>query len=394
MKIQGLVKFFNQVKARLQAGLQPGEVEAFRRKVVMVVLDVEEICRRHGKTPDHLPAPSRIAYRFLKDLDLQNLPIRQADDAGPVKSGLRIRNVVKVGEFFVQKLWRNHRTLLDSTDHRIELHAVIQERVLGIDELCRRHQATPAALEGQSRQIFSWLKLLSNQDNLIRHLESLHTAADVINSSLIRKKTPIEVRLINMNEIWQWRQYSNLFVLKANQGFMCADRHVWKAIVQNSMVEVDKANRQLINEYTASEDFNEVLIEMDSYVAATSPTGRGHIHNLDESFERVNAAYFKGLMQKPLLVWNRTPTLRKFGHYQPGRDTVMISVSLDDPKVPAFVLDFVIYHELLHKKHGATIVNGRRLSHSPAFRADESLFADYQKALDLIHHLALRHRGM
>jgi predicted metal-dependent hydrolase len=99
-------------------------------------------------------------------------------------------------------------------------------------------------------------------------------------------------------------------------------------------------------------------------------------------------------MPKPTLSWNRTLTARKFGHYQPSRDTVMISVTLDDPGVPDYVVDFVVYHELLHKKYGSMNVNGRRLSHSPAFRAEERRFADYHEAERVIHELALRQRGV
>jgi predicted metal-dependent hydrolase len=72
----------------------------------------------------------------------------------------------------------------------------------------------------------------------------------------------------------------------------------------------------------------------------------------------------------------------------------MISITLDDPDVPAFALDFVMYHELLHKKHGSMTVNGRRLSHSQAFRAEERQFAKYYEAERLIKELALRQSGM
>jgi hypothetical protein len=71
----------------------------------------------------------------------------------------------------------------------------------------------------------------------------------------------------------------------------------------------------------------------------------------------------------------------------------MVSVSLDDPKVSAFVVDFVMYHELLHKKHGVMTVNGRRLAHSPGFRADERQFVEYHEAERQLHELALRQRG-
>jgi len=394
MKIQGLVRAFNQVKGRLQEGIAPEEADNFRGSVRKLVGDVEEICRRNGRTPEDLPAPSRLAWRFLKDLDLDNLPFRQPGAGESARSDFRIRNVVKTGNYFVQKLWRYFPSLLVSARERNSVGQEILAQVRGIESICSRHNATPSALEGPSRQIYSWLKLLSNEDNLVRHLESLRLASVALGAAPTRFRTAVEVQLINMNPIWQARQYSNIFLLKANQGFMSAEIDVWQAIVRSAMSRNDLADKQIIQEYAVSEDFNEVLIEMDSYVASLSPSAGGHIHNLDESFDRVNAVYFGGRMPKPAIVWNRTPTLRKFGHYQPSRDTVMISITLDDSSVPAFVVDYVLYHELLHKKHGAMIVNGRRLAHSPAFRAEERLFSDYQRANDLINELARRHRGL
>jgi len=72
----------------------------------------------------------------------------------------------------------------------------------------------------------------------------------------------------------------------------------------------------------------------------------------------------------------------------------MMSVTLDDRAVPARVLDFVMYHELLHKKHGSLIVNGRRLAHSLAFREEERLYAGYHDAERQIKVLALRQHGV
>jgi hypothetical protein len=165
-------------------------------------------------------------------------------------------------------------------------------------------------------------------------------------------------------------------------------------LLQSSLRQTAPAAEHSYREFAASEDFNESVFELESFAAPPPPPMRGRAHDLNEIFARVNTAYFGGLMPKPTLTWNRTLTARKFGHYQPGRDTIMISITLDDPEVPPFALDFVMYHELLHKKHGSMTVNGRRLSHSPAFRADERQFAQYHEAERLIHELALRQSGL
>jgi hypothetical protein len=203
----------------------------------------------------------------------------------------------------------------------------------------------------------------------------------------------LTLHLVGMNHLWRRRDYLNTTLLKANIGFQNADHQVWQSLLQSSLGQSTGASEQHYREFAASEDFNESLFDLESFASPAPPPSRGRAHDLNEIFARVNDNYFGGLMPKPVLTWNRTLTARKFGHYQPGRDTIMISITLDDPEVPAFALDFVMYHELLHKKHGSMTVNGRRLSHSPAFRAEEQRFAKYQEAERLIHDIAMRQRG-
>jgi hypothetical protein len=112
---------------------------------------------------------------------------------------------------------------------------------------------------------------------------------------------------------------------------------------------------------------------------------RGAFHDLSESFDRVNACYFAGSMPRPRLTWSRSFTGRKFGHYEWIGDTIMLSRTMDSAGVPAFVVDFVMYHELLHKRHGLRWSNGRRYAHTPEFYADERKFerhADAEAELD------------
>jgi hypothetical protein len=88
---------------------------------------------------------------------------------------------------------------------------------------------------------------------------------------------------------------------------------------------------------------------------------------LVNSFVRVNHQFFTGLMVMPNLVFGTG--LAKLGSYEYGTDTIMISeILLEDDEL----LDYVMYHEMLHKKHKFS--EGRH--HTPAFRKDERLFGD------------------
>jgi hypothetical protein len=226
------------------------------------------------------------------------------------------------------------------------------------------------------------------------HLCALERARDVARRNSFPTEKPLTLHLVGLNHLWRRRDYPNTTLLKANIGFQNADQQVWQSLLQSSLGQSAGAGEQHYREFAASEDFNESLLDLESFAAPPPPPSRGRAHDLNEVFSRVNDDYFGGSMPKPVLSWNRSLTARKFGHYQPGRDTIMISITLDDPEVPAFALDFVMYHELLHKKHGSMTVNGRRLSHSPAFRADERQFALYDEAERLIQDIAMRQRSI
>ncbi len=392
LKIRGLVRASNSIRSHLQAGLRSEDVEQFRMRVRRIVLEVEEICSNYGLRPNQLPGPSWMAYKFLKEIDLENLPMVREGEIAAKPSIVRIKNLVKIGEQFTQGLWQNLGHAISSMDEREKLKRAIEGHVSAVERICGNNDATPASLEGPSRQTYCWLKFLSIDNNLPLHLEALQRAKNAIRDFQVTQQVILQMTC--MTALWRNRQHRNGLLIKVNEAFLGADKNVWEAIIWNATILRLAEYDERIMKYAESDDFGELLDEIDSFASPPPPPAQGRAHNLDESFERVNRSYFGGAMAKPKIVWNRTLTLRKFGHYQPSRDTVMISISLDDLAVPDFVLDFVVYHELLHKKHGATTINGRRQAHSPAFRADERLFHQFKEAELFIHQLALKHRGL
>ena len=115
---------------------------------------------------------------------------------------------------------------------------------------------------------------------------------------------------------------------------------------------------------------------------------RGLHHDLAASFDRVNAECFEGRLARPKLAWGEALTIRKFGHYDSIHDTVMLSASLDRADVPGFVVDFVMYHELLHRCLGVAYTNGRRSAHNPAFKRREREFKLHQQAEAVLRKLS------
>jgi hypothetical protein len=121
-------------------------------------------------------------------------------------------------------------------------------------------------------------------------------------------------------------------------------------------------------------------------------TPRGRFYDLEEIFRQVNQTYFQNRLEQPVLSWSQTKTHRVFGHQDSVHDTIVISRTLDDAQVPQFVVEFVLYHELLHIVHPARIVNGKRRVHSAAFRGDEQRFARFGDAEEWLEKLARQNR--
>jgi hypothetical protein len=109
-------------------------------------------------------------------------------------------------------------------------------------------------------------------------------------------------------------------------------------------------------------------------------TARGEAYDLEEIFARLNRVYFQNALPKPVLTWSAQKTFHRLGHHDSTHATLVISKSLDDKKIPAFVVEYVVYHEMLHIKHPTVYRNGRRYNHTPAFRRDEENFEFFTEA--------------
>ena len=107
---------------------------------------------------------------------------------------------------------------------------------------------------------------------------------------------------------------------------------------------------------------------------------RGDVYDLDEIFDNLNFWYFRERLQKPILSWSARRTYRILGHHDSTHDMIVVSRSLDSADVPRFVVEYIVFHEMLHIHHPTVHHNGRRFNHTPVFRRDEKKFKHYRDA--------------
>jgi hypothetical protein len=113
----------------------------------------------------------------------------------------------------------------------------------------------------------------------------------------------------------------------------------------------------------------------------------GTAHDLGPMFDSLNAQYFGGGLKRPRMGWSARAWRSQFGCYDPSLDQIVMNKRLDRAEVPACVVEFILYHEMLHVKHPIRAAACGLQSHSPEFRAEEKRFVHYglaRKFLDRV----------
>jgi SprT-like family protein len=117
----------------------------------------------------------------------------------------------------------------------------------------------------------------------------------------------------------------------------------------------------------------------------------GEIYDLAELRDELNRHYFGGRL-KVQITWGKALVGAKcrrrraqrstlqLGSYSFDDNLIRIHRLLDQPRVPRYVVEAVIYHELLHAAIPPEVRNGRRYVHTPEFRQRERRFRQLDRA--------------
>ncbi|MDP9119757.1 MAG: hypothetical protein M3O15_00025 [Acidobacteriota bacterium] len=80
----------------------------------------------------------------------------------------------------------------------------------------------------------------------------------------------------------------------------------------------------------------------------------------------------------------RTTSLQ-LGSYSYEDKLIRVHRVLDNPEIPRYVVESIVYHELLHADLPPVVRQGRRYFHTPEFRRRERLFRHFEKADRWVH---------
>lgn len=109
---------------------------------------------------------------------------------------------------------------------------------------------------------------------------------------------------------------------------------------------------------------------------------QGTHHDLNDIVLRMTREYpLLSTLSVPKIGWNNKGGFRILGFYDEAAHEILINANLDQKRVPPYVLEYVVFHELLHAKHPVKRGQRRRTVHTAAFKADERQYPLYAEAL-------------
>lgn len=384
LRITGLVRAADVVRRELSGPLSPERLDRLRQSVRTNLQQVQQILAAHRASLQSLPAPSQRAYEFLASLDLSKVAQRPPVVGAPAQPTLSWRGLTR----FIDQAMQRLASDLAPAELR-SLGDAISRTSRQIELTLSRRQITPDRLAPKTRLQRGWLKFFSLAENLTLYADARATASRILDAAGADSQhypPPLVIHFRPMTGIYKLRATRGRPILWLPTPMIAFDLNAFADLSRLIFGREGHARRRVIEEMTG-DGYQAIRAEMEA-LGGVVENSHGAVHDLASSFDRVNAAYFSGTMPRPRLTWNRTFTGRKFGHYDWILDTVMVSRTLDAPQVPEFVVDFLVFHELLHKYHGLHWVNGRGYAHTTEFLADERKFAQYEQAEAVLSSLA------
>ena len=109
-------------------------------------------------------------------------------------------------------------------------------------------------------------------------------------------------------------------------------------------------------------------------------SAKGQVYDLEAIFEQLNIRFFHGLLGRPQMTWSNGHSRYSLGHYDPAHNTIVVSKIFDQPHVPRYAIEYLVYHEMLHLRHPVKMCGSRRCVHSRAFQEEEKLFPQLAEA--------------
>jgi hypothetical protein len=379
IRFAGVVRLANHVQRELSRPVTALRREQLRTQVTQTIELVQGTLRLHGASVRAIPGPTRRALEFLRSLDFDRVATAETTEAAQPRESVTLRGLIAAVEQIADRL----------AEGRLDTPEEIRRYVSRVQEYNERAGWRAEHFTPRTREHLGWLRFLCDAENLAEYRDAMRRAAAIFDvvAPADRWARPIWLHFRPTQSLVRVRVAEGRTRCVLPTPMLTFDDAGFKELARYMFGRRRRERNATLHALMLGEPFQEVQAELEA-LGGIVEDSRGMVHDLSDSFARVNAGCFDGQMPRPRLTWNRAITAGKFGHYNYSTDTVMISRALDRPQVPSFVVDHVMHHELLHKKHGLRWHRGRGHAHTVEFREEERRFRRFAEAADFLNRLA------
>ncbi len=201
---------------------------------------------------------------------------------------------------------------------------------------------------------------------------------------LMQKPCPYETKLTYSGRFKSYnahlRRTWKLLEVRASREWEDIDRDIQRGLIQS-----------LLSRFYKSAPRTSYIDLYDAFIRNLHKAIINHVQDplLKASFERVNERMLDGMLGECNLKWSGS-SARVLGTYEYASDTIRISKAVAHDLE---LLDYVMYHEMLHKKHKFYTAGRRTFHHTRAFLRDEKKFPG-RDALERRLSYLCRRRGL
>ena len=256
-----------------------------------------------------------------------------------------------------------------------------------VEAVCGKLHATPADLGTPSFRSYLWLRYIAQNNHLYQHMQAVESFTRILMGSKhagsINWKV-FHIKIDYSGYLYHRKSAGGRTTLQTNAAFSSAPLEIKKAIIAAAFAKRRGNSLSIVRDYAASDAFVQQNKTISGHPIANKISCAGEKYDLAALFNRTNQHYFSGGLPQPRLVWSSSRAKRRLGYYHPEIHTIAVNQKLDSNKVPRLVVEYVLYHEMLHQHFGIEHRNGRRYAHTTAFHAAEKRFEHAEEAENLI----------
>lgn len=212
-----------------------------------------------------------------------------------------------------------------------------------------------------------------------------------LNSQKIKKMVLLSnfgSKIKNISFIPSSRTFWKLIPLKRNKFdivisdlFLVVDDHLLlEELITHIDSKIGLRSKSKLPHPFISKSCNSFTMSIERGVLHQKKSGEGSYHDLNAIFNHLNATWFTGKLKSYGLYWTPRTSRKRTGYYKTRSREIFISKNFDSSQVPAFVVEFVMYHEMLHLEQGDDLLHKGTRAHDAEFRRREQLYPQYRQA--------------